>query len=227
MPKDFPAPAALVFLFDVDNTLLDNDGFAVDLRERLVAIFGEAQADRYWQLYDELKAELGYADYLGAIQRFRHGLEDHPALLSLAEHLLGYGFAQRLFPRALEVLAHLQRTAPAAILSDGDVVFQPHKIRRSGLWSAVNGRVMICVHKERALDAMQRHFPARHYVMVDDKPQILAAMKRIMGATLTTVFVRQGHYAQAGAHESPLPDISVHGIGDLLTFTSEQWQARL
>jgi FMN phosphatase YigB (HAD superfamily) len=226
MPKHFPAPAPLVFLFDVDNTLFDNDGFAAELRERLIASFGEDQAARYWELYDELRAELGYADYLGAVQRFRHGLEDHPALLGLADFLLGYPFARRLFPHALEVLTHLQQTAPAAILSDGDVVYQPHKIRAAGLWSAVQERVLIYVHKERVLEAMQRHFPAKHYVMLDDKPQILAAMKRIMGAALTTVFVRQGHYAQSGAGDPPLPDISVQSIGDLLTFTSEHWQAR-
>lgn len=226
MTLHFTAPVPLVFLFDVDNTLLDNDGFAADLRGRLIALFGEVQARRYWGLYDELRAELGYADYLGTVQRFRHGLEDHPALLGLAEFLLSYPFAQRLFPGALQVLGHLRQIAPTAILSDGDVVFQPHKIRTAGLWDAVEGRVLIYVHKEQVLPAMQRHFPSRRYVMVDDKPQILAAMKRIMGPTLTTVFVRQGHYAQGGPGEPPLPDISVQDIADLLTLTSEHWQAR-
>jgi FMN phosphatase YigB (HAD superfamily) len=224
MTENFTRPASLVFLFDVDNTLLDNDRFAADLRGHLDETFGAAQAQRYWGLYEALRQELGYADYLGAVQRFRQGLEDQPALLELAHFLIAYPFPERLFPHALDVLAHLQRIAPTVILSDGDVVFQPHKIRVAGLWQAVQGRVLIYVHKERVLEAMQQHFPARHYVMVDDKPQILAAMKQALGARLTTVFVRQGHYARAGGAEAPPPDITLQHIGDMLTLPPQTWQ---
>jgi FMN phosphatase YigB (HAD superfamily) len=224
MAENFTRHAPLVFLFDVDNTLLDNDRFAADLRGHLDGTFGGAQAQRYWDLYEALRQELGYADYLGAVQRFRKGLEDEPALLDLAHFLIAYPFAERLFPHSLDVLTHLRHIASTAILSDGDVVFQPHKIRVAGLWQAVQGRVLIYVHKERVLDAMQRHFPARHYVMVDDKPQILAAMKQALGARLTTVFVRQGHYARMGGSEATPPDITLQHIGDMLTLSPQTWQ---
>ena len=224
MPENFNSRAVPTFLFDVDNTLLDNDRFAADLGAQLTAQFGADEERRYWRLYDELRGQLVYADYLATAQRFREGLEEHPALLRLSHFLLDYLFSERLFPRALEVLAGLRRQAPVAILSDGDVVFQPHKIRAAGLWQAVEGQVLIYVHKQQMLPAMQRRLPAPHYVMVDDKPQILAAMKRIMGDMLTTVFVRQGHYALAGGTESPAPDIAVQSIAELLQIPFQHWQ---
>jgi FMN phosphatase YigB (HAD superfamily) len=209
---------AVVFLLDVDNTLLDNDRFGADLGARLEQLFGADQRDRYWAIFTALREELSYADYLATLQKFRVGLEDNPDLLQMSSFMLEYPFADRLYPRALEAIAHLGKLGQPVVLTDGDVVFQPRKIEHSGIWSAVRGRVLIYVHKERALDAMQRRYPARHYVMVDDKPQLLAAMKRVLGRELTSVFVRQGHYAaeSAGAVIDPPPDLTIERIGDLL-----------
>jgi len=213
-----PTEHNLVFLLDVDNTLLDNDRFATDLGGKLEQSFGPAERDRYWAIYAQLRDELGYADYLGALQRFRAGLDNDPALLQMSAYLLEYPFAERLYPHALDTVAHLRTLGPTVILSDGDVVFQPRKIQRSGIWNAVHGRVLIYVHKERALDAMRRRYPARHYVMVDDKVQLLGAMKRVLGRELTTVFVHQGHYAAQSAKTviDLLPDLEIDRIGDLL-----------
>ena len=207
----------VVFLLDVDDTLLDNDRFAADLRAHLTQCFGVAQCERYWTIYDGLRAQLGYADYLAALQRFREGLDDDPELLQMSAFLLEYPFAQRLYPRALEAIAHLRRLGLPVIFSDGDMVFQPRKIVLSGIWDALDGRVMVCVHKQRSLPAMERRYPASHYVMVDDKPQLLAAMKQAMGENLTTVFVRQGHYAAEAANTTiaPPPDRTIERIGDL------------
>ena len=211
----------VVFLLDVDNTLLDNDRVVDDLRGHLVRAIGSKSADRYWALFEQLRIELGYADYLGALQRYRvetmHDTAPDPVLLQLSSYLIDYPFADRLYPGALRALEHLRRFGLTAILSDGDVVFQPRKVQRSGLWQAVDGRVMIYVHKERMLDAVQQRFPARHYVMVDDKLRLLTAMKQTLGARLTTVFVRQGHYALDPhniASYAPA-DISLQRIADL------------
>ena len=209
----------IVFLLDVDNTLLDNDRFAADLGAHLEQAFGAAERERYWTIYNALRAQLGYADYLAALQKFRVGLDDDlPDLLQMSVFVLDYPFADRLYPQALEAIAHLRTFGSAVILSDGDVIFQPRKIQRSGIWDAVEGRVLIYLHKERMLDAMQRRFPASHYVMVDDKPQLLAAMKRLLGGKLTTVFVRQGHYAAESVNAviDPAPDLTIQRIGDLL-----------
>lgn len=207
-----------VFLLDVDNTLLDNDRFADDLDARLRQDFGAAGRDRYWSLYAGLRDQLGYADYLGTLQAFRTGLEEHPELLQMSSFLLEYPFAQRLYPRALDAIAHLGKLGTPVILSDGDMVFQPRKVQRSGLWDAVAGRVSIYLHKQGALQAVQRHYPAAHYVMIDDKPQLLAAMKQVLGTRLTTVFVRQGHYALAsvGTVIDPAPDLSLECIGGVI-----------
>jgi FMN phosphatase YigB (HAD superfamily) len=212
------AAGEVVFLLDVDNTLLDNDRFAADLGANLEQGFGAAGRDRYWALYAKLRDELGYADYLGALQAFRAGLDDDPDLLQMSAFLLEYPFAQRLYPRALEAIAHLRTLGLPVVLSDGDVVFQPRKVQRSGIWDAVEGRVLIYLHKQRALEAMQRRYPAAHYVMIDDKPQLLAAMKRVLGARLTTVFVRQGHYALESADTAidPPPDLCIERIGELI-----------
>jgi FMN phosphatase YigB (HAD superfamily) len=209
--------AVLTFLLDVDNTLLDNDRFGTELGDTVATAFGTGQRDRYWAIYRQLRDELGYADYLGALQRFRSGLDNEPALLQMSKYLLEYPFEQLLYPHALETVAHLRSLAPTVILSDGDIVFQPHKIRRSGLWSAVRGEVLVYIHKQRMLVAMQQRYPAAHYVMVDDKPQLLADMKRQLGPRLTTVFVRQGHYAAAGEREriEPPPDQTIACIDEL------------
>ena len=210
----------VVILFDVDNTLLDNDRVQDDLRSHLECEFGAESRDRYWAIFEELRAELGYADYLGALQRYR--LEDmcDPRLLMMSSFLVDYPFANRLFPGSLAALEHVRSWGAPVILSDGDVVFQPRKVQRSGLWEAVEGRVLIYIHKEQMLDDVERHYPARHYVMVDDKLRILAVMKKVWGDRLTTVWLRQGHYAldpQALAMYPPA-DLTLERIGDLVYY---------
>jgi FMN phosphatase YigB (HAD superfamily) len=209
--------ANTVFLFDVDNTLLDNDAVQDDLSAYLEREFGAARRERYWAIFEELRAELGYADYLGALQRYRLENLDDPQLLCVSLFLIDYPFAQRLYHGALEALASARRHGTAAILSDGDVVFQPHKIQRSGLWHAVSGHVLIYLHKEQMLPAVERHFPAAHYIMVDDKLRILTAMKAIWRERLTTVFVRQGHYAAdtAALAGFPAADVTLEHIAQL------------
>ncbi|MEO9216648.1 MAG: HAD family hydrolase [Rhodanobacter sp.] len=208
--------ASVVFLLDVDNTLLDNDRFAADLGDTLEQAFGVAERDRYWTIYAQLRDALGYADYLGTLQRFRAGLDNEPSLLQMSKYLLEYPFAERLYPHALDTVAHLRTLGPTAILSDGDVVFQPRKIQHAGLWDALHGEVLIYIHKQQMLVAMQQRYPAAHYVMIDDKPQILADMKQRLGRKLTTVFVRQGHYAAAAPAElQSAADITIACIGDL------------
>jgi FMN phosphatase YigB (HAD superfamily) len=218
----------MIFLLDVDNTLLDNDRFAADLGDRLEQAFGASERERYWAIFGRLREQLGVADYLASLQAFRAGLDDHPDLLAMSEFLLEYPFAARLFPRALEAVAHLNTLGRPVVLSDGDIVFQPRKIQRSGIWDAVGGRVMIYLHKERELDHMQQRYPATHYVMVDDKPNLLAAMKSTLKGKLTTVFVRQGHYALAAESKSvePAPDMVVERIGDLINHKSSDFQER-
>jgi len=218
----------VIFLLDVDNTLLDNDRFGADLGDRLEQAFGASERARYWEIFGRLREQLGLADYLASLQAFRSGLDDHPDLLAMSEFLLEYPFAARLFPRALEAVAHLNTLGRPVVLSDGDIVFQPRKIQRSGIWEAVRGRVMIYLHKERVLDHMQQRYPARHYVMVDDKPNLLAAMKSVLKDRLTTVFVRQGHYALAAQSNSvdPAPDMIIERIGDLMNHTLSDFQER-
>jgi len=218
----------VIFLLDVDNTLLDNDRFAADLGDRLEQAFGASERARYWEIFGRLRDELGLADYLASLQVFRTGLDDHPDLLAMSEFLLEYPFTARLFPRALEAVAHLNTLGRPVVLSDGDIVFQPRKIQRSGIWDAVEGRVMIYLHKERVLDHMQQRYPAKHYVMVDDKPNLLAAMKSTLKSKLTTVFVRQGHYALAAESNSvdPAPDMIIERIGDLTHHTLSDFKER-
>jgi FMN phosphatase YigB (HAD superfamily) len=214
------APDSVVFLLDVDNTLLDNDRVQADLRNHLEREFGSASRDRYWNIFEALRAELGYADYLGALQRYRIGSANDPRLLLMSSFLVDYPFADRLYPGSLEVIKHLRAFGPTSILSDGDVVFQPRKVQRSGLWDAVEGRVLIYIHKERMLADVELRCPARHYVMVDDKLRILAAMKALWGERLTTVFVRQGHYAldPRNIRAYAPADVTVERIGDLVDY---------
>jgi FMN phosphatase YigB (HAD superfamily) len=214
------APNEVVFLFDVDNTLLNNDQVLEDLLLHIESEFGAARRDRYLAIFEQLRAELGYADYLGALQRYRLEATCDPRLLMMSSFLLDYPFANRLYPGSLDVLEHLRQWGPTVILSDGDVVFQPRKVQRSGLWEAVEGRVLIYIHKEQMLDDVERRYPARHYVMVDDKLRILAAMKKIQRDRLTTVFPRQGHYALDAEIIAAYPpaDITVERIGDLVDY---------
>ena len=219
----------VVFLLDVDNTLLDNDRVIADLRQHLEHTFGVASSDRYWSIFEALRSELGYADYLGALQRYRVdtelGLKGDPRLLEMSDYLIDYPFAEVLYPGSLAVIERLNRFGPTVVLSDGDAVFQPRKVRRSGIRDAVDGRVLIYIHKEEMLDQMRLHYPARHYVMVDDKLRIQAAMKAVMGDRLTTVFVRQGHYALDPAVMAAYPpaDVSMERIGDLLNADIAAW----
>jgi FMN phosphatase YigB (HAD superfamily) len=214
------SPTRVVFLFDVDNTLLDNDTVAADLQRYLAAEVGADGAQEYWKIFEQLRTELGYADYLGALQRYRDKHQRALHLVSVSNFLINYPFAERLFPDALRVIEHVQQWGPAVILSDGDVVFQPLKISRSGLANAVSGRVLIYVHKEEELDDVEQRYPAEHYVLVDDKLRILAAVKKIWGSRVTTVFVRQGHYASDSKILASFPpaDIKIGCIGDLLQY---------
>jgi FMN phosphatase YigB (HAD superfamily) len=211
----------VVFLFDVDNTLLDNDRVTDDLEQYLIEEVGPEREKRYWVIFEQLRTELGYADYLGALQRYRLENPREPHLLAISRFLVNYPFAERLFPDALAVIRHLGQWGPTVILSDGDVVFQPRKVERSGIWDAVEGRVLIYVHKERELDDVQRRYPADHYVLIDDKVRILAEIKKVWGDRLTTVFPRQGHYAvDANVARYPKPDVTIERIGELLQWSS-------
>jgi FMN phosphatase YigB (HAD superfamily) len=211
-------PHDVVVLIDVDNTLLDSDRLERELRQHLDRSFGAARSAHYWEIFEALRSELGYADYLGALQRYRVECLRDPHLLEISLFLVDYPFADRLYPGALDVVARLRAWAPTVILSDGDVVFQPLKVERSGLWDAVAGHVLIYIHKEEMLDDVQERYPARHYVMLDDKLRILAAMKNVWADRVTTVFVRQGHYAAdpKNAATYAAADISLERIGDLI-----------
>ena len=215
----------VVFLFDVDNTLLDNDHVQRDFSQHLVTNYGQEAHDRYWSLFEDLRSTLGYADYLGALQRYR--LEDlhNPKVLRIANWLADYKFADRLFPGALDVVRQVSAWGPAVIFSDGDAAFQPLKVERSGLWQAFADNVLIYIHKEQALDDVERLYPARRYVMIDDKLRILEALKQQWGDRVTTVFPRQGHYAfdpEERRKRRPA-DIAIDAIGDLLTFGRERF----
>jgi len=212
----------VVFLFDVDNTLLDNDRVAADLKRYLMHEVGPERQERYWAIFEQLRDELGYADYLGALQRYRLENPRDPHLLAVSSFLVNYPFANRLYPESLDVLEHFGAWGSTVILSDGDVVFQPLKVERSGLFDAVGGRVLIYVHKERELDDVEGRHPARYYVMVDDKIRILTAVKRHWGDRVTTVFPRQGHYAHAAdVARWPPADVTVDRIGELLGYDLE------
>ena len=209
--------ADIVFLVDVDNTLFDNDRFQQELREHLQSAYGDQANEVYWAAFDKLRSELGYVDYLGALQRYRLEEPHEPRILRLAGWLLEYPFADRLYPGALDAVRHIRQWGPAVILSDGDAVFQPNKVGRSGLGQAFEGNVLIYVHKEKELVAIERAYPARHYVLVDDKLAILDAVKRAWGDRVTTIFPRQGRYAlEAAARRDLLPaDVAIAHIGDL------------
>jgi len=208
-----------VFLLDVDNTLLDNDAVADDLRRHITDAFGAERQERYWQFFEELRQELGYADYLGALQRFRIAYPHETRLLEISSFLVQYPFADRVYPGALDAIARLREHGRTAILSDGDVVFQPLKVERSGIGQAVGGEVLIYVHKEKELHDVEARYPAERYVLVDDKLRILHAVKGIWGERVTTVFPRQGHYALDPEQISryPAADVTIEAIGELNT----------
>jgi FMN phosphatase YigB (HAD superfamily) len=208
----------IVFLFDVDNTLIDNDGVQDDLRGHLAECHGERARDRYWEIFEELRGELGYADYLGALERYR--IEDlhDPRLLLMSSWLVDYPFADRLYAGALDAVRHVRKWGRAVVLSDGDAVFQPRKVERSGLWKAFDGAILIYIHKEEELDDVERLYPARRYVLIDDKLRILAAVKKVWGDRVVTVFPKQGHYANDPKALAAFPpaDVAIERIGDLV-----------
>lgn len=214
------APSPVVLLFDVDNTLLDNDQVTADLRRHLEREVGREYQERYWDIFEQLRVELGYADYLGALQRYRVEHPRDPHLLTVSSFLVNYPFANRLFPKSLAVVERCKEWGPAVILSDGDVVFQPRKVERSGLMEAFEKNVLIYIHKELELDDVEARYPAEHYVLVDDKLRVLTAVKQVWGMRVTTVFPRQGHYAQdpAVVAKYPRADVTIDRIGDMLNY---------
>ena len=218
------ASSSIVFLFDVDNTLVDNDRVADDLQRHLLKTVGEDCARRYWAIFEQLRGELGYADYLGALQRYRIELPRDPKLLEVSYFMINYPFANRLFPESLDAVGYARGLGRAVILSDGDVVFQPRKVDRSGLYDEFEGNVLIYVNKELELADVEAKYPASHYVMVDDKVRLLAAIKEYWGGRVTTVFPRQGHYAMDAALVAKYPqaDITIERIGDLQKYSLEQ-----
>jgi FMN phosphatase YigB (HAD superfamily) len=219
-----PGASRVVVLTDVDDTLLDNDRIVADLRAYLDERFGRVQRARYFELFEQLRASEGFADYLGALQRYRLERQHDPTVLSMSSWLVDYPFADRVLPGAFQALERLIRLGPVVILSDGDAVFQPRKVMRSGLWDAVEGRVLIYVHKEERLDEVARRYPADRYVLLDDKLRILTAVKGAWGDRVTTVFVRQGHYARDAALTASYPpaDRSVETIAEVATLTDPE-----
>jgi FMN phosphatase YigB (HAD superfamily) len=216
----------LVFLFDVDNTLLNNDRVIADLKRYLLERVGPDRQQSYWDIFEQLRSELGYADYLGALQRYRIQYPCDPGLLTVSHFFINYPFAIRLYPDSLDVVDHVKQWGLPVVLSDGDVVFQPLKVERSGIFESFDGNVLIYIHKEEELEDVESRFPADHYVLIDDKLRILTAVKKIWGSKVTTVFPKQGHYANDPniLREFPPADLSVNRIGDLLNYGLESFQ---
>jgi phosphoglycolate phosphatase-like HAD superfamily hydrolase len=205
------------FLVDVDDTLLDNDRFREDLEQHLEREYGAAARDAYWTIQERRFVDLGYRDYLGAVQEWWESDGRDPRFLTVSGYLLGYPFAERLYPGALDVLDHLRGLGPTIVLTDGDAVFQPSKVARAGI-GVVADALLVYVHKEEELDDVERRFPADRYVLVDDKVRILAAAKLHWGERVTTVLPMTGQFANdpdlLAAH--PAPDVTIEGIADLL-----------
>jgi FMN phosphatase YigB (HAD superfamily) len=214
----------IVFLFDIDNTLVDNDHVQADLKHHLAATYGPEARDRYWEILEQLRTELGYVDYLGALERYRLEALHRPEILRMSNWMIDYPFADRVYPGALEAVRHVRQWGLPVVLSDGDAVFQPRKVERSGIWKEFEGRVLIYIHKEEELDDVERLYPARHYVLIDDKLRILATAKKIWGNRVTTVFPKQGHYAldPAVLTQFPPADVELAAIGDLVKFDLKQ-----
>lgn len=217
----------VAFLFDIDNTLLDNDHVTDDLRRHLEIHVGFEQQKRYWEIFEQLRTELGYADYLGALQRYRVEHPRDPRLLEVSHFMINYPFANRLYPNSLDAVEHVKQWGPIVIVSDGDVVFQPRKVDRSGLGDVFGSNVLIYVHKEHELDDVETRFHAKHFVMIDDKVRLLSAVKKFWGPRVTTVFPRQGHYALNSVEVAkyPRPDITIECIGELLDYSFEEMRA--
>jgi len=214
----------VVFLFDVDNTLLDHDRVVADVRHFMEREIGKDRQQRYWEILESLRAELGYVDYLGTLQRYRAEYPHNASIIKISLFLINYPFANRLFPNSLDAVDHVKQWGTAAILSDGDAVFQPRKIERSGLWDAVDGNVRIYLHKESELADVEKKLPADHYVVIDDKLKLLTAIKDEWKDRVTTIFPKQDHYANDPQNLATYPaaDINIERIGDLLQFDLPQ-----
>jgi FMN phosphatase YigB (HAD superfamily) len=214
----------IVFLFDIDNTLVDNDHVQADLKQHLAATYGPDARDRYWEILEQLRTELGYVDYLGALERYRLEALHRPEILRMSNWMIDYPFADRVYPGAMDAVRHVRQWGLPVVLSDGDAVFQPRKVERSGIWKEFEGRVLIYIHKEEELDDVERLYPARHYVLIDDKLRILTVAKKVWGNRVTTVFPKQGHYAldPAVLKQFPPADVDLAAIGDLVKFDLKQ-----
>jgi FMN phosphatase YigB (HAD superfamily) len=210
----------IVFLFDIDNTLVNNDHVQADLKQHLATTYGREARDRYWEILEQLRTELGYVDYLGALERYRQEALHRPEILRMSNWMIDYPFADRVYPGAMDAVRHVRQWGLPVVLSDGDAVFQPRKVERSGIWNEFEGRVLIYIHKEEELDDVERLYPARHYVLIDDKLRILASVKKAWGDRVTTVFPKQGHYAldPATTAEYPPADVELASIGDLVNY---------
>jgi FMN phosphatase YigB (HAD superfamily) len=210
----------IVFLFDIDNTLVNNDHVQADLKQHLATTYGPEARDRYWEILEQLRTELGYVDYLGALERYRLESLHRPEILRMSNWMIDYPFADRIYPGAMDAVRHVRRWGLPVVLSDGDAVFQPRKVERSGIWNEFDGRVLIYIHKEEELDDVERLYPARHYVLIDDKLRILSVAKKVWGDRVTTVFPKQGHYAldPAVLTQYPPADVELASIGDLVKY---------
>jgi hypothetical protein len=214
----------IVFLFDIDNTLVDNDHVQADLKHHLATTYGPEARDRYWEILEQLRTQLGYVDYLGALERYRIEAMHRPEILRMSNWMIDYPFADRVYPGAMDAVRHVRQWGLPVVLSDGDAVFQPRKVERSGVWNEFEGRVLIYIHKEEELDDVERLYPARHYVLIDDKLRILSTAKKIWGDRVTTIFPKQGHYAldPAVLMEYPPADVELAAIGDLVKYDLKQ-----
>jgi FMN phosphatase YigB (HAD superfamily) len=214
----------IVFLFDIDNTLVDNDHVQADLKHHLATTYGPEARDRYWEILEQLRAELGYVDYLGALERYRLEALHRPEILRMSNWMIDYPFADRVYPGAMDAVRHVGQWGLPVVLSDGDAVFQPRKVERSGIWKEFEGRVLIYIHKEEELDDVERLYPARHYVLIDDKLRILSVAKKVWGTRVTTIFPKQGHYAldPAVLSQHPPADVELATIGDLVKYDLKQ-----
>ncbi len=212
-----------VFLLDVDNTLLDNDQVRTQLEAAVTDAVGPARATRLWEIYEAVREELDFVNFPETLERFSRECDEVACLGRLSSILYGFPFAECLYPGALQAIHHVKSLGLPVILSDGDQLFQRYKIRAAGLETAVDGRVLVYVHKEQSTDDIRKRYPATHYVMVDDKPRIHTAMKAVLGDQVTTVMVCQGKYAADPAqHDYPDPDVTLDSIQDLVQLTAAQ-----
>jgi hypothetical protein len=202
----------LVFLLDVDNTLLDNDRAKEDMAARVEDLVGAERAARWWELYEQVRQETDVVDYPRTLTRYRAVFPDEPRFPHLADFILGLPYAGYVYPGALETLTYLRTLGTTVIVSDGDAVYQAAKIARAGLAAAVDDHVLIFLHKEGRIEDVRQRYPAEHYLLIDDKLRILARLKGILGDLVTTLHVAQGHYASSERGIYPAADLEVPSI---------------